>query len=829
MSKFLIIDANSILNRAFYAIRPLTNADGLNTNGIYGFLNILLKELNDEKPDFIACAFDVSRVTFRTELYSEYKATRGATPEELKEQFEPLKKVLRAMNIEVLEMPGFEADDIIGSVSKKCEKNGTDCVILTGDKDDLQLIGDNVFVKLIITRMGKTDTNLMDKKALFEKYGLTPSQMVELKALMGDKSDNIPGVKGVGEVTGINLIKEYGTLENIYENIDNIKGSLQNKLILEKENAFLSRELGTIKCDLEIDKEIKDFAVKEYDKEALTEILKYLNFEKILERLSLTAKKGENKKKEIQLFSEENFENENAKDIVFYTICEDKVYITVNDNIYLVDNKNEKFNSILKNREIKKVSFDIKSQLHNGFEIDGEFFDIGIMGYVVDPKNTFNDFLKLFSKYLEVEVNDIKEASAFLPELFLKLQNEIGENELSFINDIEHKLVKILFDMECHGVKIDSEKLSMLEKEFLNKTDELLRKIYILAGEEFNVSSPKQLGEILFVKLGLPVIKKTKTGYSTNAEVLEELSGTHEIIEYIKEYRTLTKLISTYIEGFKEKMDSECIIHTTFNQTLTQTGRLSSTEPNLQNIPVRTEEGRKLRSVVICKNDFFVTADYSQIELRVLADICDDENLINAFKNDVDIHTLTAENIFDTQMVTPNMRRAAKAINFGLIYGKGAFSLAKDLKITRKEATNYIERYFGKYPKVRDYMKNVVLDAEKEGYTKTSYGRRRYFPELKAKGPLKAAGERAALNSPIQGTAADIIKLAMINVFNMIKEKNLKSKLVLQIHDELVIDCIKEEKEIIEVLLKEEMEKAAKLKVPLTVSLGEGKNLDECK
>ncbi len=830
MSKFLVIDANSILNRAFYAIRPLTNSDGLNTNGIYGFLNILLKELSEEQPDYIACAFDVSRITFRTEIFSEYKGTRHATPDELKEQFEPLKKVLRAMNIAVLEMPGYEADDIIGSISKKCKQNETDCVILTGDKDDLQLINDRVFVKLIITRMGKTDTNLMDENALFEKYGLTPPQMIELKALMGDKSDNIPGVKGVGEVTGLNLIKEYGSLENIYEHIDDIKGSLQKKLISEKENAFLSRTLGTIKCDLEIEGGIEDYSVKEYNAEALTEILKYLEFEKMLERLSLGSPKKEEAKPDIVIFSEEEFlsDSDEIKE-VYYIISDTDIYVNCNDKAYKINSDNKKFSDILKNENITKIGVDIKTQLHKGYEIKGEFCDIGIMAYVCDPKNTFNDFLKFFPKYIDKDVEKLDEACFFMSELYGALSKEIKENNLTVINDMEHKLIGILYDMECQGVKIDVKKLEMLDSEFVKKTDELLKKIYILAGEEFNVLSPKQLGEILFVKLGLPVIKKTKTGYSTNAEVLEELTGTHDIIEYIKEYRTVTKLVSTYIEGFKAAMDENDLIHTTFNQTLTQTGRLSSTEPNLQNIPVRTEEGRMIRSAVIAKNDFFVAADYSQIELRVLADICGDENLISAFKNDFDIHTATAENIFDTQMVTPNMRRAAKAINFGLIYGKGAFSLAKDLKVTRKEATSYIDRYFGKYPKVKEYMKNVVSEAEERGYTATEYGRRRYFPELKAKGMLKAAGERAALNSPIQGTAADIIKLAMINVDKAIKEKNLKSKLVLQIHDELIIDCMKEEKEIVEKLLREEMEKAVSLKVPLTVSLGEGENLDDCK
>lgn len=826
MKKFLIIDANSILNRAYYAIRPLTNDSGLHTHGIFGFLNILLKEITEENPDYIACAFDVSRVTFRTEIYKDYKGTRGETPEDLKEQFEPLKKLLNAMNIPTLERPGFEADDIIGSVSKECSENNINCIILTGDKDDLQLIDDNVFVKLIVTKMGKTETTLTDKNVLFEKYGLTPSQMIELKALMGDKSDNIPGVKGIGEVSGINLVKEYGNLENIYENLDNIKPALKNKLENDRENAFLSRKIGTIKRDMGIVENFEDFCVKPYDNEKLSEMLDFLNFEKMKERMGLEIKKEE--KEVIEIFNEKDFEEIAFPKEIYFVVNEKEIYANCNEKVYVLSKENEKFAMLLQDENVKKITLDIKSLMHSGFVFSGETQDMGIKAYVCNPKYGFSDFFKMFS-FLEKNVEDFSEAVFYLPMLNKKLDEIIENDNLSKIEDMENKLITILYDMECEGIKIDVLRLENLKNEFQNRVSELLKKIYILAGEEFNVLSPKQLGVILFEKLGLPVIKKTKTCYSTNAEVLESLTGTHEIIDYIKEYRTFTKLISTYIEGFSNTMDSKGIIHTTFNQTLTNTGRLSSAEPNLQNIPVRTPEGRKLRSVVMPKNDIFVSADYSQIELRVLADISKDENLKKAFLNEKDIHTSTAQYIFDVEDVTPEMRRAAKAVNFGLIYGKGAFSLAKDLKITRKEASRYIERYLGQYPNVKQYMSDVVENATNDGYTVTEYGRRRYFPELQAKGMQRAAGERAALNSPIQGTAADIIKIAMINVYNALKNGNFKSKLVLQIHDELIVDCIKEEEEKVKELLKEEMEKAVKLSVPLTVSLGVGTDLNDCK
>lgn len=807
MKKFLIIDANSIINRAFYAIRPLTTKNGLNTNGIYGFLNILLKEINEEKPDYIACAFDVSRITFRTELYKEYKATRHETPQELREQFEPLKRLLKAMNITVLEKQNYEADDIIGTVSKQCSKKEIYCDILTGDKDDLQLIDKYTNVKLIITKMGKTETTRMNEEALFEKYGLKPEEMIELKALMGDKSDNIPGVKGIGEVSGISLIKEYKNLENIYENLDKIKPSLSKKLTEDKENAFLSRTIGKIKRDVPEISVSDEMAVKPYNNEELKEILKELEFERFLEKFNLKDEKKE------ELTLKDGYPKNNDKEI-YYLINED-VYMLYNNEVYKFPVSDDSFLEALKDENIKKISSDFKTQLHMGFEINGEICDLALMNHIKDAKNKISDF--------DFSIENIKET-------YENLNKTITENDLIYINLIEHELIRVLYEMETLGVLIDTQKLDSITEEFKKKEEEILRRIYILAGEEFNVSSPKQLGVILFEKLGLPIVKKTKTGYSTNAEVLEELTGTHEIIDYIKEYRLITKLISTYCEGFNTKKDENNILHTTYNQTLTQTGRLSSTEPNLQNIPVRSEEGRKIRSTVVPKNDLFVSADYSQIELRVLSHISDDENLKDAFIKNEDIHTKTAQNIFGQNDVTSDMRRAAKAINFGLIYGKGAFSLAKDLKISRKEASGYIDKYLGQYPNVKKYMTDVVTDAKLSGYTKTLYGRRRYFPEFLANNKMMiAAAERAVLNSPIQGTAADIIKIAMLNVYKKLKENGFKSKLVLQIHDELIIDCYEDEKDRVLQMLKESMENAVNLSVPLTVSIGCGKNLDDCK
>lgn len=831
MEKFLIIDANSIINRAFYAIRPLTNKNGLNTNGIFGFLNILLKELGEEQPHYIACAFDVSRITFRTELYKEYKGTRRATPPELSEQFEPLKKVLRAMNITVLEKENYEADDIIGTVSKICSDSGISCDILTGDKDDLQLIDNFTNVKLIITKAGKTTTTRMDESALYEKYGLKPFEMIELKALMGDKSDNIPGVRGIGEVSGLNLIKEYSTLEKIYENIENLKPSVASKLTEDKENAFLSRVIGTIKRDVPIDFSVDSCKIKPYDNDALKEILTELEFGSFLNKFNLSENAESEPEREIALKEEFPSKLSSEKEF-FYILADGEVYAPLNEVVYKFS-ANEEFLKILQNEKILKISFDIKSQLNKGFLFKGETSDLGIMGHICDAKNKESDREKMFFEYLGVNADTPIKEAFYMKDLYRFFQNKIEGDELLYINLLEQELTEILYDMETLGVGVDLGKLNEITEEFKEKTQELLRKIYILAGEEFNVSSPKQLGVILFEKLGLPAGKKTKTGYSTNAEVLENLTGTHEIIDYIKEYRLITKLVSTYCEGFMNLTDEAGILHTTYNQTLTQTGRLSSTEPNLQNIPVRSDEGRKIRSTIVPKNDLFISADYSQIELRVLAHIADDENLKSAFLSGEDIHTITAKNIFNLEHekdVTPDMRRAAKAINFGLIYGKGAFSLAKDLKISRKEASEYIERYLGRYPNVKKYMADVIKDAEKNGYTKTLYGRRRYFPEFaQSNKMLRAAGERAALNSPIQGTAADIIKIAMINVAKKLKESGLKSRLVLQIHDELIIDCVKDEKEAVENLLKNSMENAVNLNVPLTVSVGFGKDLDECK
>ena len=828
MKKFLLVDANSILNRAFYAIRPLTNREGLHTNGIFGFLNILLKELSEEKPDYIACCFDVSRVTFRTGLYGEYKGTRKETPQELKEQFAPLKELLSAMNIPTLELENYEADDLIGTLSLACSENQLECLILTGDKDDLQLVDDYVNVKLIITRMGKTETTRMDIAAVAEKYeGLLPKELIELKAIMGDKSDNIPGVAGIGEVGGLKLISEYKTLENLYENIDSVKESLKKKLLADKENAFLSRELGTILRTVPIDTNIEAYAVQPYDIPRLTDVLTRLEFSGFLSRLT-GEQAGEAPREKILVGNGEDFFRNFSEETLFYLPEGDAFYAKAGDAVCQIGAENKEFSALLADEKLKKVTLGVKKQLHDGIILKGDVRDIGLTAYVCNPKFNDGDLSKIYLHFLKQAAEGVASYVKHLPELTESLQKTVERNDLFYIDEMEHRLLYVLYEMECYGVRIDTPKLSGLSELFTARIEELSQKIYDAAGEPFNILSPKQLGVILFEKLGLPPVKKTKSGYSTNAEVLDKLSGSHKIIDLIKEYRQVTKLQSTYLEGFRTAMDESGVLRTTYQQTMTQTGRLSSTEPNLQNIPVRTEEGRKIREVLLPKNDLFISADYSQIELRVLAHISGDENLIQAFLDGEDIHTITAKRLFGATEVTADQRRAAKAVNFGLIYGKGAFSLAKDLGISRYEAQEYITRYLGQYPKVEDYMTKVIEDATENGYTKTLYHRRRYFPELREKNHMvKEAGKRAALNSPIQGTAADIIKLAMLRVAEELKP--YKSKLSLQIHDELVIDCVAEEKEAVKALLKQCMENAVNLSVPLTVSISEGENLDACK
>ncbi len=827
MKKFLLIDANSILNRAFYAIRPLTNQEGLNTNGIFGFLNILLKELDEEKPNYLACCFDVSRVTFRTAMYGDYKGTRKETPAELKEQFAPLKELLSAMNIPVLEKENYEADDLIGTLSRVCSENKTECLILTGDKDDLQLVDEYVNVKLIITRMGKTETTRMDIAAVAEKYdGLTPKDLIELKAIMGDKSDNIPGVAGIGEVGGLKLISEYKTLENIYENIDSIKESLRKKLLADKENAFLSRDLGRIFREVPIDTSEEQYQVRSYNMEKLDAMLTKLNFLSFKNRLI-----GEGVKapaEEITLLDGDSFFKNCSVDTLYYLPNANTFLASDGNSVYQIAKDDSRFLALLENEAIKKVTAGVKQQLHDGFLLSEPYADVTLSAYVCDPRFNDGDFAKIYGQFTDLSLENTSEFAKHLPTLSKKLEEEILAKDLFYIDEMEHRLIGVLYGMEKEGVKIDENHLNELSSFLSQKTDELAQKIYEQAGESFNILSPKQLGTVLFEKLELPVVKKTKSGYSTNAEVLDKLSGLHPIVDMVKEYRQVTKLNSTYVEGFRSAMDEAGILRTTYQQTLTQTGRLSSTEPNLQNIPIRTEEGRKIRQVILPKNDLFISADYSQIELRVLAHISGDENLIQAFLDGEDIHTSTAKRLFDTEEVTPDHRRAAKAVNFGLIYGKGAFSLAKDLGISRYEAQEYITRYLGQYPKVETYMAKVIEDATREGYTKTLYHRRRYFPELSGSNHMmREAAKRAALNSPIQGTAADIIKLAMLRVAEAMKP--YKSKLTLQIHDELVIDCIKEEEEEVKKLLRDCMENAVNLAVPLTVSISSGKNLDDCK
>jgi len=602
--------------------------------------------------------------------------------------------------------------------------------------------------------------------------------------------------------------------------------ALKEQLFYKKENAFLSRDLGRIFREVPVDTDMEHYQVKSYNFPELQKVLENLNFLSFVNRLIGDAKSEP--EEDILLLGADEFFRKKTSDTIYYLIDDGNFLVGDGENVYQIPTDDTRFLEILKSENIKKITAGVKAQLHSGLVISEPYADVLLTAYVCDPRFNDGDFSKIYRNFTDVHSDSLVSFAKHLPTLYGKLSEEVLAKDLFYIDDMEHHLIGVLYGMETEGVKIDEEHLNGLSAFLSQTTEELAKKIYEQAGEVFNILSPKQLGTILFEKLELPVVKKTKSGYSTNAEVLEKLSGMHPIIDLVKEYRQVTKLNSTYVEGFRSAMDENGILRTTYQQTLTQTGRLSSTEPNLQNIPIRTEEGRKIRQVILPKNDLFISADYSQIELRVLAHISGDENLIAAFMEGEDVHTSTAKRIFATEEVTAEHRRAAKAVNFGLIYGKGAFSLAKDLGISRYEAQEYIKRYLGQYPKVETYMAKVIEDATRNGYTKTLYHRIRYFPELNGSNHMmREAGKRAALNSPIQGTAADIIKLAMLRVAEALKP--YKSKLSLQIHDELVIDCVKEEEETVKQLLRDCMENAVSLAVPLTVSISSGKNLDDCK
>lgn len=879
--KLVIIDGNSIINRAFYALPEMNNKEGLKTNAIYGFTTMLFKIIDTYKPTHISVAFDRKAPTFRHIEFEDYKAGRKKMPDELKVQFEPLKELLDKFQINRLELDGYEADDIIGTVSKLGEENGYNVYIVTGDKDAIQLASDKTTT--LITKKGIGEVEEYDFDEVIKRYEMTPTQFIDLKGLMGDKSDNIPGIPGVGEKTGIKLIKEYSSIEGIIENIENLKGSIKKKVEDNKELAIKSKMLATIVRDVPIDINLDDLKYGDFDPNSVVEYFRYLGFTSLIprvieiddkEKINLDNENYNIKKLEdIECFVKEV---SNKKEILIKTVRKEGnilekniLYIFVStdgSNIYYIEEENIcDLKEILLSKEIKKFGYNLKDDYialkSYDIKLENMYFDIAIAEYLIDSmSSTSYECSAIAMKYLTKKVKsteellgkgvkakkyqdlEFEELSKHISQILSTVYNvnNIMESNLKEMEidglfyHIEMPLVEVLGDMEHEGIKVDKEKLNELGVEFREIIKRLEKEIYDIAGEEFNINSPKQLGVILFEKLGLPVIKKTKTGYSTNADVLEKLKNQSPIIDKITEYRQIVKLNSTYVEGLLNIINPiSNRIHSSFNQTITTTGRISSTEPNLQNIPVKLEIGRNIRKVFIAdENCKLVDADYSQVELRVLAQMSQDENMIDAFKHNEDIHTKTASQVFDVDAkdVTSELRSAAKAINFGIVYGKSDFGLADDLNIPVKQAKEYIEGYFEKYDKIKNYMDQTIEKATENGYVTTIFNRRRYIPEIKSSNFMERnRGKRFAMNAPIQGSAADIIKIAMVNVYKKLEEKNLKSKLILQVHDELIVEAVKEELEIVKSIVKDEMENAVLMDVHLDVDLNVGDSWYETK
>lgn len=858
--KLLILDGNSIINRAFYGIKLLTTKDGRFTNAIYGFMNILLKLEDDIKPECVAVTFDLHAPTFRHKMYDQYKAGRKPMPSELAEQMPVLKELLCALGYKIVTKEGYEADDIIGTLSHHCGECN-ESFIATGDRDSLQLVGDNVTVLLAATKMGRPETTVYNVAKVKEDYGVTPRQMIDIKALMGDSSDNIPGVAGVGKKTAEDLISKYGSIDYIYENIDSIdiKDGVRQKLKNDKDTAYLSFKLGTIDVNSPVDTDINSYKKGKPDKAAASKILASLEMFKILDKLNLdaTSYTYDEIKPDVPtaLCVKENSFSEmlssiNAdKKAYFITDIENgiikDVYLSNDFFICHIDGLNisemSMFFEMLKDSSVKKYTYDCKELYYYCFENDIDNvkidFDAILGAYLLNPSAKDYSIERLAQEFsigtAEYDNNSLKNIAAFI-SLCTKISTELDRLEqANLFYEIEMPLAEVLASMEVYGIKVDKDGIEKFSDSLSGRISLLQSKIYELAGEEFNINSPKQMGEILFEKLEIPTKKKTKTGYSTNADVLEGLAEQYEIVKFILEYRTLAKLKSTYCDGLLKEISQDGRIHTSFNQTETRTGRISSTEPNLQNIPVRTELGREMRKFFIAEDGMtFVDADYSQIELRVLSDIADDANMISAFNDGVDIHTVTASQVFNMplQMVTPLMRSRAKAVNFGIVYGIGAFSLGKDIGVSRAEADKYIKDYLQHYSGVDLYMKNIVDKAKKDGYVSTLFGRRRYLPELSASnGMIRSFGERVARNMPIQGTAADIIKIAMIKVYNRLKSENLKARLLLQVHDELIVEAPDSEAQAVALIVSQEMENACNMKVRLRSDANIGKTWYDAK
>ena len=859
--KILAIDGNSILNRAFYGIRALSTKDGRFTNGIYGFLTILMKLRDEVKPDGVAIAFDLKAPTFRHKMYDGYKANRHGMPPELAQQLPVLKELLVALGYKIISLEGYEADDILGTVAEMC-KNGDECFIATGDRDSFQLVRDNVTVLLPHTKMGTTTTEIYTPARIKEEYGVTPIQMIDIKALQGDASDCIPGVAGVGQKTAGDLIQKFTSIKNIYDNIDTleIKENLKNKLINDKEKAFLSYTLGTIINNVPIECSLNDLIPANADEGKARAMLADLEMFKIIEKLNFSAptvaEKKEEKVKELELTADFD-----TNELLSKIKSEKSAYFTADykdlDNpqfCFLCDNTVyhlepmhfgyfEFIKDLLEDENIAKSTDNSKLLYRfaflNNIEIKGLKLDTSLAGYILNPSANGYNPLRLCEEY-KAPIPRVKtdlplaQECAVMKSVSIRLVTEIETNEQEYLlYNVEMPLAEVLASMEHLGFMVDRKGIADFTQKISLELKTIQQEIYDLAGEEFNINSPKQLGVILFEKLGLPAKKKTKSGYSTNADVLESLQDENPIVEKILWFRTLSKLYSTYCEGLLKVIGEDGRIHSSFIQTETRTGRISSTEPNLQNIPVRKEIGREMRKFFVAKDGCLLAdADYSQIELRVLSHIANDDEMIKAFNDEVDIHTVTASQVFNMplELVTPLMRSRAKAVNFGIVYGIGAFSLAKDIGVTRKEADDYIKGYLRHYAGVDKYMETVAKDAKEKGYVSTLWGRRRYLPELNSSnGMLRAFGERVARNMPIQGTAADIIKIAMVRVYNRLKEEKMDAKLILQVHDELIVEAPENEIDKASKILSEEMENACKMKVRLRADVNTGKTWYDAK
>lgn len=844
--KLLVVDGNSILNRAFYGIRLLTTKDGQFTNAIYGFLTMLLKIQEDVTPDAVAIAFDLKAPTFRHKAYDGYKSNRKGMPEELHQQLQPLKDLLTLLGYTIITKEGYEADDILGTLSHTCKVNGDECVLATGDRDSLQLINDKVTVRLASTKGGKANAILYDEKKIMDDYGVTPRQLIEIKAIQGDSSDCIPGVPGIGPKGAGDLIQRFNNLDYIYENLDtiDIKDGMRKKLRENKDSAYMSRMLGEIKLDIPIDTDINHYLVNCTQPDEASRMMAKLELFSLIDKFKLkeveSAEETPKEKKKYSL-NEKNTIDLLGKELYIYSNSKSKGDI---DYLYIIEEneiiKTTDVDTVLKS-ENKKYVYSSKELFayanKKGFEIKNLVFDVTLASYLLNPNSSSYDIDKLNGEY-EVETYDGEDEFlcniAPMIDLCNILEKKIEEcNQKKLLNEIEIPLSNVLARMENLGFAVDKQGIEDFGKMLKENIENLKSEIYNSVGREFNINSPKQLGVALFEDLALPCKKKTKSGYSTSADVLESLKNQHPVVSMVLQYRTLSKLNSTYCEGLLKVIGDDGRIHSSFNQTETRTGRISSTEPNLQNIPVRTELGREMRKFFTAREGWvLVDADYSQIELRVLADISGDKNMIDAFKNNQDIHAITASQVFNMPLdfVTGEMRSRAKAVNFGIVYGIGAYSLAKDIGVTNKEAKNYIESYLKHYSGIDKYMHDVVEKAKDTGYVETVFGRRRYLPELSASnGMTRAFGERVARNAPIQGTAADIIKIAMIKVDKRLTEENLEARLVLQVHDELIVECPSHESMRVAMILQEEMEKAVSLSVPLVADSAVGKTWYDAK